>query len=104
MNAAGAAGNNTDAANAQQAYPPTLNASATNAQITLTWTAPANATSYTIKRGLSAGGETTTIVTGYTGLSFTNNGLANGTTYYYIVTASGPGGTSGNSPDVSATP
>ena len=41
---------------------------------------------------------------GYTLTSYTNTGLTDGTTYYYVVTATGPGGTSANSPEASATP
>ena len=104
MNAGGVTGNNTDSVNSQQVFPPSLTATATNAQITLTWAAATGATSYAVKRGTSAGSETVTVVTGYTGTTYTNTGLANGTTYYYVVTATGAGGTSGNSPEASATP
>jgi rhamnogalacturonan endolyase len=83
--------------------PASLGATAGNAQILLSWAASPSATSYTLKRGLSSGGETT-LVTGITGTSYTDTNLNNGTTYYYIVTATGPGGTSGNSPEASATP
>jgi len=104
MNAAGVTGNNTDSVNSQMSFPTNLTAAATNAQITLSWSSVSNATSYTLKRGTSAGSETATVVSGYSGLSYTNTGLANGTTYYYVVTATGAGGTSGNSPEASATP
>jgi len=83
--------------------PASLGATAGNAQILLNWSASASATSYTIKRGLSSGGETA-LVTGITGTSYTDTNLVNGTAYYYIVTAVGPGGTSQNSPEASATP
>ena len=104
MNAAGISANNTDSVNSQQAYPPSLTATATNAQVALIWVAATGATSYTVKRGTSVGGENVTVVTGYPGTTYTNTGLANGTTYYYVVTATGAGGASGNSPEVSATP
>jgi len=104
MNAAGVTGNNTDAVNSQQTYPATLTATATNGQITLTWSSVSNATSYALKRGTGAGTESITVVAGYAGTTYTNTGLANGTTYYYVVTATGAGGTSGNSPEASATP
>ena len=102
--AAGVSGNNTDSVNSHQTFPASLTATATNAQITLAWSAVTNATSYTLKRGAAAGTETVTVVAGYTGTTYTNTGLANGTTYYYVVTASGSGGTSGNSPEAWATP
>ena len=43
-------------------------------------------------------------MTGITGTSYTDTNLVNGTTYYYVVAATGPGGTSLNSPEASATP
>jgi len=104
MNAAGVTGNATDSVNSQQVFPASLTATATNAQITLTWPATTGATSYALKRGTSSGNETVAVVTGYTGTTYTNTGLANGTTYYFVVTATGAGGTSGNSPEASATP
>jgi len=104
MNAAGVSGNNTDLVNSKQTFPTNLTATATNAQIMLSWSAVSNATSYTLKRGTSVGAETVTVVTGYTGTNYTNSGLVNGVTYYYVVTATGSGGASGNSPEVSATP
>jgi hypothetical protein len=39
-----------------------------------------------------------------TGLTFTNTGLSNGTTYYYVVSALNAGGESANSSQVSVTP
>ena len=104
MNGAGVTGNNTDLVNSHQSFPTNLTATATNAQIKLTWSSASGATSYTLKRGTAAGTESGTVVSGYAGTTYTNTGLANGTTYYYVVTATGAGGTSGNSPEVSATP
>jgi len=104
MNVTGVSANNTDSVNSQIAFPASLTAVASNAQAKLTWSSVSNATSYTLKRGTSAGGETATVASGYAGTTFTNTGLANGTTYYYIVTATGTGGTSGNSPEVNVTP
>ena len=46
MNDAGVTGNNTDSVNSQQTFPASLTATATNAQITLTWPATTGATSY----------------------------------------------------------
>ena len=83
--------------------PASLGATAGNREILLNWTASSSATSYTIERGYSSGGETI-LATGITGTSFTDSNLVNGLTYYYVVTAFGPGGTSANSPEASATP
>jgi autotransporter-associated beta strand protein len=104
MNAAAASSSATEAVNSQQPPPATLTAVATNGQITLAWSAATNAASYTLKRGLSLGNETATVVSGYSGTTYTNTGLVNGITYYYVVTVSGAGGSSGNSPEASATP
>ena len=102
MNAGGVSGNSAVVSTAPPA-PPSLTAYPGNAQITLTWSASASATSYTVKRGSSSGNETTTVAT-TTNLTYTDTNLNNGTPYYYIVVATGPGGTSANSPEASSTP
>ncbi len=104
VNGGGVSANVTDSVNSQQTFPASLSAVGTNAQIILTWPAAAGATTYNIKRGTRAGNETTIVATGIASTSYTNTSLVNGTTYYYVVTATGPGGTSGNSPEASATP
>jgi autotransporter-associated beta strand protein len=83
--------------------PATLGATAGDAQVLLNWAASPGATSYILKRGFSSGSETT-LATGITSTSYTDTNVVNGTTYYYVVAASGPGGTSLNSPEASATP
>ncbi|PWW07152.1 aryl-phospho-beta-D-glucosidase BglC (GH1 family) [Paenibacillus cellulosilyticus] len=84
--------------------PASLSATAGNAQVTLTWTASAGASSYNVKRAATSGGTYTTIATGVTGTTYTNTGLTNGTSYYYVVTAVNSAGESANSSQVSATP
>jgi hypothetical protein len=85
--------------------PPTgLVATAGNGSVALTWTASAGATSYSVYRGTASGGEGTTPVATTTSNSFTDTGLANGTTYYYKVTASNSTGTSAQSSEVHAMP
>jgi len=87
------------------AAPTGLTANAGNAQVSLSWTASSGATSYSVYRGTSAGGESATaIVTGLTGTSYTNTGLTNGTAYYYKVAAVNASGTSAQSNEASATP
>src|SRR6185436_8175641 len=61
------------------------------------------ASSYNVKRSTTSGGPYTTI-TNVTSTSFVNIGLANGTTYYYVVSALNSSGESGNSAQASATP
>ena len=62
------------------------------------------ATSYNVKRSTTDGGPYTTIASGVTTTSYTNTGLTNGTTYYYVVSAVNSVGESGNSNQASATP
>jgi autotransporter-associated beta strand protein len=84
--------------------PTNLTASASSGQVVLNWTASVGATSYSVLRGTVSGGPYATIVSGLTTTSDTNTGLANGTTFYYVVTATGTGGASAYSNQASATP
>src|SRR5581483_8684705 len=84
--------------------PPTnLSTSTGNGQVSLSWTASASATSYNVKRSTTSGGPYT-LVGSPSSTSFTNTGLTNGTTYFYVVTAVNSGGESSNSSEASATP
>ena len=103
VNAGGVSANSTVTVTIPPPAPASLGATPGNAQIVLNWAAASGATSYTLERGPSSGSETN-YVTGLTGTSYTDTGLVNGNTYYYIVVAVGPGGTSGNSPEAHATP
>jgi hypothetical protein len=85
------------------AAPTGLTAVAGNQQVSLSWNASAGATSYNVKRGMSSGGPYTT-VSSPTTTSYTDTGLTNGTTYYYVVSAVNSYGESANSSEVSATP
>lgn len=73
------------------AGPTGLTATAGDAQVTLSWTAPASGgslpTSYHVYEGTSPGFSLGTPVSSTTGTSATVTGLANGTTYYFVVTA-----------------
>jgi cellulose 1,4-beta-cellobiosidase len=87
--------------------PPTptgLTASAGNAQVALSWTPSAGATSYNIFRSTTSGGEGTTAYATTTGTAYTDTAVTNGTTYYYTVNAVNAYGTSAQSGQVSATP
>jgi len=91
---------------ASVSIPPTpagLQATAGNAQITLTWNASSGATSYNVKRSTTNSGPYTTVASPTT-TSYTNTGLTNGTPYYYVVTAVNSAGESNPSSQVTATP
>jgi cellulose 1,4-beta-cellobiosidase len=92
------------ASNLITASPPSgLVAIAGSGQVVLSWAIALGATNYTVKRAFTSGGPYTTIaVTAAT--TYTNTGLANGTTYYYVVSALRASGESDNSSEVSATP
>ena len=83
--------------------PPVSIATAGNAQISLTWTASSGATSYHVKRSTTTGGPYTQ-VSAPTTTAFTDTGLTNGTTYFYVVSALNSAGESANSTQASATP
>jgi fibronectin type 3 domain-containing protein len=83
--------------------PTGLQATPGDAQVSLTWNASAGATSYYVKRATVSGGPYTQLVSPTTN-SYTDTGLTNGTTYYYVVSAVDSAGGSPNSSEVSATP
>jgi len=85
------------------AAPTGVTASPGNTSITVSWSATAGAASYNLYRGTSSGGETL-LAPALSSTVFTDNGLANGVTYYYQVSASNVIGTSVLSAEVSATP
>jgi hypothetical protein len=76
-----------------------------NTQATIAWTAAAGAASYNIYWSTTTG-VTTANGTKITGAAnpYTQSGLSNGTTYYYVVTAVNPFGESAASAQASATP
>ncbi len=84
---------------------PTLSATASDKQVSLSWGNVTNAASYNVYRATTSGGTYTQIASGQTGTSYTDTGVTNGTTYYYVVTAVDSFGTaSAYSNEVSATP
>lgn len=85
------------------AAPTNVTATAGNAQVTLDWKKVNNADSYTISRSTSASGPFTQLTT-TPSLSYVDSTVTNGTTYYYVVSATNTVGTSPNSLVVSATP
>jgi hypothetical protein len=85
--------------------PPTgITAVVGDAQDTLTWNASTNADLYTVCRSTTNGGPYSIVANNLNVLTFTDAGVANGTTYYYVVTSSNPVGESGYSTQVSVQP
>ena len=85
------------------AAPSGLRAVAGDAEVTLNWNAVGGATGYKVKRSPISGSGYADIATNAT-LSYTNMGLANGTLYYFVVSASNAYGESTNSSEISARP
>jgi len=74
-----------------------------SSQINLSWTASTGATSYNVYRSVANGGPHTLITLGVTTTSYSNTGLADSTTCYYVVTAVNSAGESAASAQASAT-
>src|SRR3989440_149570 len=88
--------------------PTNLVATVGNAQVTLTWQAPASnggspITNYRIYRATTSGGETLKATIGNL-LSYSDAGVTNGVTYYYQVRAVNAAGEGPRSNEASATP
>jgi hypothetical protein len=73
-------------------------------QVGLTWIVSSNASGYNVKRSTISSGPYAVIATNLAALSFTNTGLSNGTTYYFVVSAINQAGESANSVPVGAEP
>ncbi|HKS26160.1 MAG TPA: lamin tail domain-containing protein [Thermoanaerobaculia bacterium] len=111
--AADAAGNNTAGSfttgesytmQGTPATPAGLAATPGNNHVALTWGAAAGATTYNVKRGTVTGGPYTTLNSSVAVTNYDDLTAVNGTQYFYVVSANGLRGTSGNSNEVSATP
>src|SRR2546422_7130341 len=94
--------------NGPPSAPISLAAAAGNAQVVLTWQAPASnggsaITSYKVYRGTTAGSETLLTTLGNV-LTYTDSAVTNGQTYFYQVTATNALGESAKSSEVSAIP
>ncbi|GEM_PF-2537622 len=81
-----------------------LGATPGNGQVNLNWSAANGATGYTIRRATTTGGPYTTIKTNLVGTSYTDTGLTNGVTYYYVVSGTNAEGEGAFSNEASATP
>jgi fibronectin type 3 domain-containing protein len=107
VNAAGESANSAQASATPKlpipAVPTGLTATGGNQQVALSWSASSGATSYHVKRATTSGGPYTQIIAP-TATNFTDTGLTNGTTYFYVVSAVNASGESANSNQASATP
>jgi rhamnogalacturonan endolyase len=104
MNAAGVSTNASVTVIAPPLAPTSLSAVPGNAQIVLSWPAVPNATGYWLFRGTSSNNEDTVVLANYTGTSYTNTGLVNDQTYYYVVAGTNSVGLGPDSPEAFATP
>lgn len=85
------------------ARPANVQALAGNGTVQLTWNTVSGATGYTIKRADVSGGPYT-VIGNATGTDYMDSGRVNGTTYYYVITATNSVGESLPSVQVSAKP
>jgi len=85
------------------AAPSSLAAAAGNASVALTWASSSGATSYHVKRATISGGPYTQLAAPNS-TAYSDTGLTNGTTYYYVVSALDAAGESANSTQAGATP
>ena len=84
--------------------PTGLSANPADSEIDLTWNPSAGATSYSVYRGTAPGAEGATPVGTTTTDSFADTGLANGTGYYYTVSASNAAGASAKTAETNTVP
>jgi hypothetical protein len=75
-----------------------------NHRVRLTWLPDAGASTYSIYRGTSPSSYSKIAIVSSPATSFQDAGLTNGTTYYYMLTASNSAGTSPSSVSITATP
>lgn len=83
--------------------PQGLAVSWTNGQVTLNWAKLTGANGYLVKRSTNSG-DSYAAIAGVSTTNYTDTAVTNGTTYYYVVSATNSSGESPNSTEVSATP
>ena len=84
------------------ATPASLKATAvSSSQINLSWPSVAGASGYTVQRSTTSGGPYSTVASGITDTSWSNTGLPDSTTYYYVVFASDIAGAGPPTPETS---
>jgi TatA/E family protein of Tat protein translocase len=85
-----------------QSAPNNLSAKPGKGQVQLSWSGAAGASNYNVMRSGTSGGPYARIAS-TSSTNYSDDGLASGSTFYYVVAASGSNGESGNSIEVSAT-
>jgi len=93
-----------DAGGGPPAAPLSLAAAAGDGQVALTWNAASGASSYTVYRSTVKGGPYTPLFAGLAAPGLTDGAVIDGTTYYYVVSASSVYGESAFSNEAAATP
>lgn len=83
--------------------PTNLVAVATNLQINLSWNPVTGATGYNLKRGMVSRNYPT-VFSGLTSTNYFDSNVTNAVSYFYAVSATGAGGESSNSPEVTSVP
>jgi xylan 1,4-beta-xylosidase len=91
-------------ATAAPAPPATVRALAGDRQVLLMWLGVPSATAYNLQRAMARSGPYQPLTNGLTGASFVDVAVNNGTTYYYVLTATNQFGEGAPSAEVSATP
>ncbi len=75
-----------------------------NGLVVLNWKNDPAAASYDVKRSANTGGPYAAVASNVSATTYTDSAVANGTAYYYVVTAVNAAGESVNSNEASATP
>ncbi len=81
-----------------------LTVTAANSQVALSWVPSLGAMGYNVAYSTTSGGTYTIIATNITAANYTVTNLVNGITYYFVVSAENPVGSSANSSQVTAVP
>ena len=106
LNSVGESSNSVQVAATTASVPPApghLTATPGDRWVSLDWDAVPGVVSYRLKRSSTDGGSYT-VIANLISTAYTNSGLANGTTYYYVVSAVNGAGESTNSSQAFATP
>ena len=84
--------------------PSSLTTVGQQAKVVLVWNVAQAAQTYTVKRSATSGGGYNTIASNVAATSYTDTGLTNGVTYFYVVSATNAKGTSADSAEIAGTP